>query len=586
MDDNKIKDISPINSLTNLVYISLTDNQIENIPPLNSLTKLTQLSLSNNMIEDILPLNSLTNLRHLSLTNNMIEDISPLNSLTNLQYLYLNGNMIKDISPISSLTKITKLLVRDNIISTELKFGKTEQIDLPPIIKQAKQINSKIYTENGYTLDNCSLSEDGEKVIVDTTKTAKASVQISGGNADGTQFLLNVEKVITSIQVTTKPTKTQYIQNYEEIDLTGGVITITYNDNTTDTISMTNENVKVTGFNNSNIGDNVLTVEYEGKQTTFDVEIVSKQITEIKVTKMPTKTSYIQNYEKIDLTGGIITVTYNDNTTDTISMTNENIEVTGFNNRKIGKNVLTIDYKGKETTFEVEIVAKQITGIQVTKMPTKTSYIQNYEIIDLTGGVITVTYNDDSTDTISMTNENVEVTGFSNENVGKNVLTVKYEGKQATFEIEIILKQITGIQVTKMPTKMSYIQNDEKMDLTGGVITVTYNDNTTDTISMTNENIKVTGFNNKNIGKNTLTIEYMGHQTMFEVDIINITENEEGGNTATSNSGTNGKNAETTKSNIAVLPKAGAGGLIIIISAVAIITIILYKKNEKYKDIK
>jgi internalin A len=58
------------------------------------LSGFTELILPNNEIRDIKPLESLTNLNLLSLNNNQIRDITPLESLTNLTYLYLNSNQI------------------------------------------------------------------------------------------------------------------------------------------------------------------------------------------------------------------------------------------------------------------------------------------------------------------------------------------------------------------------------------------------------------------------------------------------------------------------------------------------------------
>ena len=79
----------------------------------------------------------------------------------------------------------------------------------------------------------------------------------------------------TNIEITKSP-KLIYTQNSQDLDLTNGEITSTYEDGTTDTISLTNEKVTVTGFDNSEIGTKTLTVDYEGVTTTFDVEIVPK----------------------------------------------------------------------------------------------------------------------------------------------------------------------------------------------------------------------------------------------------------------------------------------------------------------------
>ena len=383
---------------------------------------------------------------------------------------------------------------------------------------------------------------------------------------------------VIEIDVTTYPVKTTYIQNYENLDLAGGILTITYNDKTTDTISLTNENVHTNGFDNTKIGINTITVEYEGKTTTFDVQIISKQAVGIEVTTLPTKNQYIQNYEILDLAGGILTITYNDKTTDTISLTNENVHTNGFDNTKIGTNTITVEYEGKTTTFDIQILSKQITGIEVSKLPTKTKYIQNYENLDLTGGIITIVYNDKSTDNMDITNKNVKVSNFDNTVLGKNTLIVEYNGIKTNFDVEIVSKSVIKIELTTNPVKTRYIQNTETIDLTGGIITVTYNDKTTDTMSLTNEKLHITGFNNSQVGNNTLTIEYEGVKTSFSIEIIsNNTEESE----------TKDKPTKDDTLAVGTLPQTGERTIIFIVSIIGsfILVITLYKKIKKYNNI-
>ncbi len=99
---------------------------------------------------------------------------------------------------------------------------------------------------------------------------------------------------ITDISIT-NPTKKQYIQNEELLDLTGGEITITYDDKSIEIIDMTSEEVKVTGFDNSKLGINTITVEYENHMTTFDVEIISKDIDDIETIPSPKPTKLNTN---------------------------------------------------------------------------------------------------------------------------------------------------------------------------------------------------------------------------------------------------------------------------------------------------
>ena len=376
-------------------------------------------------------------------------------------------------------------------------------------------------TYNNETSSTINMIDPGVEVTgFNNTKVGKNTLTITYKNVSTTFEVTIVAKSITKIEVTSNPSKTTYIQNYETLNLAGGKIKATYNDTSTEIIDMTNTNVSVAGFSNTTLGDVTLTVTYKSKTTTFKVSIVTKLATKIEVTTKPTKTSYIQNYEDLNLTGGKIKVTYNDNSTETINMTDSNVTVTGFDNTTTGTKTLTVSYKDKTTTFTVTVVAKSITKIEITSNPSKTTYIQNYEKLNLSGGKIKATYNDTSTETIDMTNTNVSVTGFSNSTVGEKTLTVTYKEKTATFTVTIVAKSITKIEVSSLPTKTSYIQNKDTLNLSGGKIKATYNDTSTETINMTDEDVIVTGFSNTTLGEVTLTVTYKSKTTTFKVTIV------------------------------------------------------------------
>ena len=91
---------------------------------LSSLTKL----ILKNKISDIKPLASLTNLTVLDLDNNQISDIKPLASLTNLTLLVLRNNQISDIKPLQSLTRLTELRLSGNPIASKTCPLKPESI--------------------------------------------------------------------------------------------------------------------------------------------------------------------------------------------------------------------------------------------------------------------------------------------------------------------------------------------------------------------------------------------------------------------------------------------------------------------------
>ena len=102
----QIKDISPLQNLTNLDYLELSCNKIKDITTLQNLTNLTCLNLNDTNSKDITPLQNLLKLTELNLRNNYIEDISPLQNLTKLIHLTISNNKI----PKSQIEDLKKAL--------------------------------------------------------------------------------------------------------------------------------------------------------------------------------------------------------------------------------------------------------------------------------------------------------------------------------------------------------------------------------------------------------------------------------------------------------------------------------------------
>ena len=151
----------------------------------------------------------------------------------------------------------------------------------------------------------------------------------------------------------------------------------------------------------------------------------------------PSKTTYIKG-ESLVLTGGKITATYQDGTTKEITITND--MVSGYNSATLGQQTITVTYEGKTTTFTVKVNAKSLSSISVATLPTKTEYIQNYEELNLAGGKIKLTYNDESTEVKDMTASGVSTSGFSNSTVGEQTITVTYGEKTTTFTLNVVLQ--------------------------------------------------------------------------------------------------------------------------------------------------
>lgn len=139
INGTELKDVSPIEQLTNLKILNISKNKIEFLPKnMGNLQKLEELDMGNNKIVDISPLQNLTNLTVLFFHYNKVEDVSALKSLVNLVRLGFADNKISDISVIGSLPNLTIFTARINKIAT-----------LPKCFSNLKKLNHLDLSYNG-----------------------------------------------------------------------------------------------------------------------------------------------------------------------------------------------------------------------------------------------------------------------------------------------------------------------------------------------------------------------------------------------------------------------------------------------------
>ena len=334
------------------------------------------------------------------------------------------------------------------------------------------------------------------------------------GNAD--YFypeLQEVEMVFTksvlSMSISTLPNKVSYLESRDTLDLTGGTMLVHYDNGTSERIALTP--AMISGFDNTAVGKQTLTVTYGSQTASFDIEIIAKVPVSIAVTTQPIKICYLEAKDTLDTAGGKITIYYNNDTSEEIPLTND--MVSGFSPSVIGRQTLIVTYDGKTTTYEVEVIAKTVSSIAVTTLPFKTSYLETTPL-DTTGGKLTIYYNNDTSDEVDLTVD--MVSGFDAAVPGEQTVIVTYAGKTTTFLVTVTAKLISSIVLSTLPNKLSYVENDP-FDVTGGKITIYYANGTQKTIALTMD--MVSGFNSTLIGEQTLTVSYEYETTTFDVCI-------------------------------------------------------------------
>ncbi|MBQ2786031.1 MAG: bacterial Ig-like domain-containing protein [Oscillospiraceae bacterium] len=164
---------------------------------------------------------------------------------------------------------------------------------------------------------------------------------------------------ITSIAISSLPVNREYEYKGRDVlpNLTGGELLLRYSNGVTRVVAITRS--MVSGFDNTALGTNTITVTCGGQTTSFTVEIVPTEIVGIAMQSLPSKTEYAQGSEMLDVSGATLLVSYNMGASKTIPITAE--MVSGFDNTTLGAKTLTVTYNGYTTTFEINVVKPTVT---------------------------------------------------------------------------------------------------------------------------------------------------------------------------------------------------------------------------------
>lgn len=436
----------------------------------------------------------------------------------------LNRNTF--ITPYKTVT-VKEPLALDHLEVTSTKTKYVIGQDFDPesldITAYYNDDSSKKLNYNDVTITGFDSSSLGEKTITVTYKEDNKTVS--------TTFKIEIiEKEVKDI-VLTPPTKVKYVEG-QSLDLTGGKVIVSYNDDTSEEIDLTSD--MISGYDKDHLGKQTITVTYQGKTATFEVEVIKKEATKTELVTLPNKIEYIRG-QKLDSDGAIKTeyiegqpldisnlkviALYNDGTSEVIDASMDMIS--GYDVNIIGKQTITVTYKGKTTTFEVNVKAKSVTKIEVTP-PNKLEYIEGQRL-DLSGGKVKVFYDNGTSEEISLTDD--MISGYDTNLVGKQTITVTYKGETTTFDVNVIEKVITKIEMNSLPNKVNYLV-DQKFEINGATIKVYYNDGSEEIVNVNSNMFNLP--NMSKIGNQTIIVNYGGLTTSFEIlindkTLVNIT---------------------------------------------------------------
>ena len=401
------------------------------------------------------------------------------------------------------ITKTYEVTVSDYVVGiiltppTKTKYQYGESLDLTEGTVQKIMASNAVTTAVALTDSSVNVSAFNPNQI----GTQVINVTYEGFTKN---FGVIVEDSIQSIEIKTKP-KVSYKYG-EELDVTGGEINVIRPSGVT-TVAITKS--MVSGYDPEILGNQELTVTYEGKQAKYTVN-VQDYIKDIVIVK-PNKLIYKLNETK-DLTGGQVQAIMASGTaTSPVAMTDSQVVVTGYNTTSVGVKTITVQYKGFIKTFDIT-VEDNLSGMIIKTLPTKLDYKYG-ESLDLTGGTIEVTKESGAKEIINMTSS--MVSGYNSKTIGNQILTVTYEGITQQFSVNV-KDYITKLKVIP-PTKTKY-EYGEDIDLTGGKVSlVTASGKIKETVDLTAS--MISGFESKKEGTQSIKVSYKGFNSSFNINV-------------------------------------------------------------------
>lgn len=437
--------------------------------------------------------------------------------LTNTQYYQDIADAIR-----RKKSEIDKKLVSIAVTTppTKTSYKATEEVSYSGLVVTATFDNNT--TAN--VTSKCRFTvTSGSRITENTTVT----VTYTRNNISKTATFNLTAIKLQSLAITTQPTKVDYSSG-ETMNLSGLVVTATWTNGSTENVTnncsyLYSSGVVMTTTGSSDISKSYTnTIAYtEGditKQTSYTGTIKSV-LSSIAITTQPTKTSYALG-EYFATSGMVVTATYN-NTTKAVT---GDCTISPANNSRFtstGTKTITASYTWngvtKTATTSVSVGAKALSSIAITTQPTKRTYTEG-ESLSLSGMVVTATYTDDSTGTVTGWTAS-PANGSSLNSTGTKTITISYTTggitKTATTTITVNAKTVSSIAITTQPTKRSYTEG-ETLSLTGMVVTATYSDGSTGTVTGWTAS-PANGSVLSSTGTKTITISYSNKSTTTTV---------------------------------------------------------------------
>jgi hypothetical protein len=306
----------------------------------------------------------------------------------------------------------------------------------------------------------------------------------------------------------------------DELNLETAVLYVQYNDGNIDQIPVTSSMVDPS-FSTDKPGVISVKINYKNVSTSFNIEVLDLIIKKVQIGSYPTKNVYIEGTDFV-VDGGTIIVEFEGGRTITMPILDNN--VTHYDPNIVGPQTVKITYRTESLDIPITVVPKQLIGISVKTPPTNKAVYVGHDINPM-GMVITFHYNNGKTEDINQ--RLIDNLSFEFDNTRATPSTdvkltyTKYPENQVfttTFKTQVLYRKYKSMRIIQYPqtngilleaaqydeqgnlvraevrtakTSLQNIIQGDTIDLSSGIVEVTFDDGTTQNYVMSDNLLKV-----------------------------------------------------------------------------------------------
>lgn len=163
----------------------------------------------------------------------------------------------------------------------------------------------------------------------------------------------------------------------------------------------------------------------------------------------------------------------------------------------------------KTVTINIDSDTRVLTTLYLTP-PTKRDYYEG-EDFNAAGMRLIAEYSDTSSEVIT----NYDLTGFES-TIGTHIITVSYGGKSINFAIRVYARELSRIEISSPPDKVSYIEA-QPLNTDGLVVVAVYNNGAEEDVT---KDCVIEGYTGEVGNEQKITVSYNEKSAYFYVDVV------------------------------------------------------------------